>query len=126
MTEIRDMNRRVIVYSLVLGSLVAVLGGLLFQDLKVSGGIYVGVFTGILGYMMIVRMTLSLGVEENASKKKGAFHYVVRYILYGLIFIFFVKLGFSVIACLVGFLCHKASILLYAIIEERKDKHARD
>lgn len=125
MNEFDVMNKRIISYSILLSLVVAVIGGFLFYDFFVFIGILIGTLTGLLGYGMIVHMTLSLGIDEKLSKKKGFVNYAIRYMLYAVIFFVSVYFGISVIALLVGFLCHKASIFIYVLVE-RKDEHARD
>ena len=68
--------------------------------------------------------TYSLKPDEKLSKRQGAANYIVRYIIYAVIFGFFVYLNISIIALLVGFLCHKLSIFVYALLEGRMDKNA--
>lgn len=126
MNELNLMNKKIVMYSLAIGILIAIVGGLIFFEIRITLGVLIGLFTGLLGYGMIVQMSLSLEPDEKAAKRKGAVNYIVRYLIYGLIFAGFVYLGFSVIALLIGFLCHKLSIFVYCVIEERNDRHARD
>ena len=124
MSEFTSMNKKILIYSLIIGIVVAIGSGLLFNDIYVFIGILIGLFTGLLGYGMIVQMALSMKPDEKLEKRKGAINYIIRYIVYALIFGFFVYLKISVIAMLVGFLCHKLSIFIYAILAERNDKNA--
>lgn len=122
MNEITTMNKKILLYSISIGIGVAIVSGLLFNDIYVLIGILVGVITGLIGYAMIVHMALSLKPDEKMSKHQGTANYIFRYIIYAVIFGLFVYFKFSVIALLVGFLCHKLSIFIYALLEERKDK----
>lgn len=124
MNEITSMNKKIVVYSCLIGISVAIVSGLLFNDIYVLLGVLIGLITGLIGYAMIVQMTLLLKPDEKLSKRQGAANYIVRYIVYAVIFGVFVYLNISVIALLAGFLCHKLSIFVYAILEERKDKNA--
>lgn len=124
MNEVTSMNKKIVTYSLLIGISVAIVSGLLFNDIYVLAGVLVGLITGLIGYAMIVQMALSLKPDEKLSKRQGAANYIVRYIIYAVIFGFFAYFKFSVIALLVGFLCHKLSIFVYAILEGRKDKDA--
>ena len=139
MNEVTSMNKKIVIYSLLIGISVAIIAGLLFNDIYVLVGVLVGLGTGLIGYAMIVQMALSLKPDEKyeanqyryetdklgrIEKCEGAANYIVRYIIYAVIFGFFVYLNISIIALLVGFLCHKLSIFVYALLEGRMDKNA--
>lgn len=124
MNEVTSMNKKIVIYSLLIGISVAIIAGLLFNDIYVLVGVLVGLGTGLIGYAMIVQMALSLKPDEKLSKRQGAANYMVRYIIYAVIFGFFVYLNISIIALLVGFLCHKLSIFVYALLEGRMDNNA--
>ena len=103
MNEVTSMNKKIVIYSLLIGISVAIIAGLLFNDIYVLVGVLVGLGTGLIGYAMIVQMALSLKPDEKLSKRQGAANYIVRYIIYAVIFGFFVYLNISIIALLVGF-----------------------
>ena len=130
MNEVTSMNKKIVIYSLLIGISVAIIAGLLFNDIYVLVGVLVGLGTGLIGYAMIVQMALSLKPDEKYEanqyryETEGAANYIVRYIIYAVIFGFFVYLNISIIALLVGFLCHKLSIFVYALLEGRMDKNA--
>ena len=120
MNEIQVMSKKIIEWSVFFTAGVSILAGFFFQDIKVVLGIILGQVIALVGYLIIVRMALSLGTDEKAGKSQGMTGYLVRYLLYACFFGFGAYTGLSVIALLIGFLCHKAAILLYAY-QQRKD-----
>lgn len=91
-----------------------------FQSFQsVTLGIVIGAMCGLLGYGMIERMCSHIELYTNA-KGKGYSAYVKRYALYTLIFAFSVYKGINIFALLVGMLCHKAAIVVYALLHRKE------
>lgn len=121
MNEITLMNKKIVSYSIMIGAVVSIIGGIVFQSIYVFGGVIIGLVTGLLGYKMIVQLALNLEPDEKIGKRKGAVNYIIRYCIYACIFFAAAYMNFPVIALLIGFLCHKLSIFVYALLEKRKE-----
>ncbi|WP_297238687.1 ATP synthase subunit I [uncultured Faecalicoccus sp.] len=124
MNELQLMNKKIEILSVVLGVLAALIAGLLFKDLKIAIAVVLGLVIALIGYAMIVRMTVTMGDDDKLEKQKGTRAYLSRYLLYICFFGAAAYFGFSVIALLAGFLCHKLAILVYALQLGRMDHDA--
>lgn len=121
MNELNGMNKKILNYSLGIVAIVCIVSFILFKDWKVVLGLLAGLAIALLGYRMIIAMTLSLRPDEESGQKQGSLGYVVRYLFYICTFVLLVVLGIPVLALLVGFLCHKAAILLYVVLNREVD-----
>ena len=121
MNELNGMNKKILNYSLGIVPIVCIVSFILFKDWKVVLGLLAGLAIALLGYRMIIAMTLSLRPDEKSGQKQGSLGYVVRYLFYICTFVLLVVLGIPVLALLVGFLCHKAAILLYVVLNREVD-----
>lgn len=88
-----------------------------FQSITL--GILIGAMCGLLGYGMIERMCSNIETYENA-KGRGYHAYVGRYALYTLVFALSMYKGVNVFALLVGMMCHKAAIVIYAFMHRKE------
>lgn len=123
MNELNVMNKKILNYSLVIVSIVCIIAILLFHDWKIVVGILAGIAIALTGYHMIISMTLSLRPDEKSGQKQGSLGYVVRYLFYICAFVVMVVLGIPVLALLAGFLCHKAAILLFVVLNREGDDY---
>ncbi|MBB5185112.1 small-conductance mechanosensitive channel [Faecalicoccus acidiformans] len=121
MNELNGMNKKILNYSLGIVAIACIVSFILFKDWKVVLGLLAGLAIALLGYRMIIAMTLSLRPDEKSGQKQGSLGYVVRYLFYICTFVLLVVLGIPVLALLVGFLCHKAAILLYVVLNREVD-----
>lgn len=121
MNELNGMNKKILNYSLGIVAIVCIVSFILFKDWKVVLGLLAGLAIALLGYRMIIAMMLSLRPDEKSGQKQGSLGYVVRYLFYICTFVLLVVLGIPVLALLVGFLCHKAAILLYVVLNREVD-----
>ena len=48
MNEVTSMNKKIVIYSLLIGISVAIIAGLLFNDIYVLVGVLVGLGTGLI------------------------------------------------------------------------------
>lgn len=88
-----------------------------FQSITL--GIIIGAMCGLLGFGMIERMCSNIELYTNA-KGRGQGAYVKRYALYTLVFALSIYKGVHPLALLVGMLCHKVSIVIYAILHRKE------
>lgn len=122
MNELHNMVKRIVLYTVLLGCICSVIGVFFIHDLwHVLGGLWIGILMSLFGFYMIIQLTERLKNPNIQGKKEGISSYVTRYIFYGLVMALFAYLGFSLIAMLVGVICHKSSILVYACIEKRRE-----
>lgn len=116
----RTMNFRICIYSLVLCTLSSLIS--LYFGIKVFIAVWIGCATGLIGYGMVVRMVLNIPSNEMDGKKVGTQGYMKRYLFYGFILVLCHYLDFNLIGVLIGMMCNKGAILIYALIE-RKGLH---
>ena len=74
------------------------------------------------GYRKIVQMALNIPTDEIAGKKIGTQEYMKRYLMYGLVLVICQLMELPILAVLVGLMCNKGAILLYAL-KEKEDFH---
>ncbi len=113
----KQMIRQVQLYSFLIMA-IALLISLFFWDKSISIGIVIGTLTGLIGFNMIVSMAYR--IEGEGGGKSAAFNYLLRYIMYGCVFALGYMAGANILAMLVGFLCHKAALLVYSKRADRR------
>lgn len=123
MDELKRMTKEICLITLGL-TLILMMGSVvLFPTMRksVSLGIGIGSLTGVLGFVMIVRMAKSM---INAEEDEGSRAYqsqMRRYLLYGGVIAICIWRGGNVFALLAGILAHKASILIYTWRHRKED-----
>ncbi|WP_199519703.1 hypothetical protein [uncultured Holdemanella sp.] len=90
--------------------------------IQVFIAVWIGCLTGLAGYRKIVQMALNIPTDEVAGKKIGTQEYMKRYLMYGLVLVICQLMEFPILAVLVGLMCNKGAILLYAL-KEKEDFH---
>ena len=65
MNELQLMNKKIEILSVVLGVLAALIAGILFKDVKIAIAVVLGLAIALIGYAMIVRMTVTMGDNER-------------------------------------------------------------
>ena len=122
MNETANLKKEIRRISLSLSVAAALVSSVIFKDSfsSIGVGILIGTLSGLIGFNMIVRMSESIELYEDASKA-GYAGYLRRYFIYALIFGLSAWRGVNVIALLAGMLCHKASILLYVFLHRKED-----
>ncbi len=113
----KELNQFVQKHTLILIVPLAIIATVLF-DWKTGLGVILGGIVGLVGFRMIQTMVQSL--EEQESQKKGRRGYVLRYCFYGLCFAAGAYCSIPIVAMLVGFVCHKGTLIWYAWKEGRK------
>lgn len=119
MSAFHTMNQKIIIYTLGLTLVSMVISSLIFHNIIIALGILIGSLTGLLGYFMIVKMAGF--INENTTKQYGIVNYFLRFLVYGIIFVISVLKNISIIALLIGMTCHKLAIVIYAVIEGKKE-----
>lgn len=114
MNEMQRMNKEIRRMTVIFMLVVALACAFMWQDalVRIAGGVLVGGCAGLIGFAMIVSMSANIEHVENA-RRKGYMGYITRYALYALIFAVCIYRGINVFAILAGFMCHKASIIVY-------------
>lgn len=82
-------------------------------------GIIIGTMSGLIGFAMINMMSSTIEYASD-PKAKGNFSYVSRFFLYMIIFGLSAYRGVHLLALLVGMLCHKGAIVLYAYLHRKE------
>lgn len=90
------------------------------RSLYIAIGIIAGGLIGIIGFQMIVHLSASIELYEN-PKGQGMRSYVLRYIFYACTFALFMWKGVPILSLLVGMLCHKTSMYVYALLHRKED-----
>ena len=67
-------------------------------------------------------LALNIPTDEAAGKKMGTQEYMKRYLMYGLVLVVCQLMELPILAVLVGLMCNKGAILLYAL-KEKEDFH---
>ncbi|MGL5979108.1 MAG: ATP synthase subunit I [Erysipelotrichaceae bacterium] len=80
-------------------------------------GIILGGLMGIISFNMIIKMTSQ--INEYNAVKLAVGNYFMRFLGVGLVFFVAVSEGINVFTLLVGFLCSKIAIQVYAQLERR-------
>lgn len=116
MDEMKQLNRGIVRVTLLLMVIFAVAGGVIWNDkiISVSGGVLIGALTGVIGFQMITHMTNDIERSGNAQLT-GFMGYLLRFVIYAVIFVLSILGGINVFGILVGFTCHKVAIVAYSI-----------
>lgn len=117
------MHRGIIRLTCILSVVVALLSQLLFHDTWKENalGVLIGAMCGLLGFAMIVRMSACILPEHEEDAFSAYSSQLTRYLIYGGIFAVAWLGGVHIIALLIGFLLHKASILIYVCWHRKED-----
>lgn len=115
-----ELNRKICLYTFLLTLCSSIIG--FYFGTMVFVSIWIGCITGLIGYYMVVHMVLNIPLNEVDGKKVGTSGYVKRYIFYGVVFILCHYLQFPLLGVLIGMMCNKAAILIYAL-KEKEDLH---
>lgn len=122
MSEHHRMGREIRWLTIMLMCFVCGLSLIVFQGhfSTIGIGIMIGALCGLIGFNFIQHMADTIEYYDNA-KAKGTSNYVLRYLIYALIFALSMKNGVHVLALFAGILCHKAAILLYVFLHRKED-----
>lgn len=120
----QQMNKKIKRYTLVFSLFCSIACAMIFhsQMIQVFIAVWIGCLTGLVGYHKIVQMALNIPTNEAAGKKIGTQEYMKRYLMYGLVLVICQFMGLPILAVLVGLMCNKGAILLYAL-KEKEDFH---
>ena len=120
----QQMNKKIKRYTLVFSLFCSIACAMIFhsQMIQVFIAVWIGCLTGLVGYHKIVQMALNIQTDEAAGKKIGTQEYMKRYLMYGLVLVICQFMGLPILAVLVGLMCNKGAILLYAL-KEKEDFH---
>lgn len=115
MNELQKMTRKIRLLSLFIGGTLSILAAIIWHDKidEVAGGVVIGLMCALIGFQMI--QSMSLGIEESNAKSKAYVGYLLRFIFYACVFTLSMYSGINVFALLVGFMCHKAAIIVYSV-----------
>ncbi|EOS62112.1 hypothetical protein C815_00124 [Firmicutes bacterium M10-2] len=112
MDDLKKLFVQTTKYAVILGIL-CVCFAFVFFGMPSAIGICVGVVTGQLGLVMIIRFARTIGSQAKANRS-GLKQYVLRYFMYGIIMVIFAYIGVPVLSVLIGFMCTKGAILMYS------------
>lgn len=115
-----ELNKKICLYTCVLTIFVSIIG--CYFGIKIFISIWIGCITGLIGYYMVVHMVLNIPSNEEDGKKVGTSGYVKRYIFYGVVFVASHYLKLMLLGVLIGMMCNKLAILIYAL-KEKEDLH---
>ena len=120
----QQMNKQIKKYTLAFSLFCSIACAMIFhsQMIQVFIAVWIGCLTGLVGYHKIVQMALNIPTDEAAGKKMGTQEYMKRYLLYGLALVVSHLMDMPIFAVLVGLMCNKGAILLYAL-KEKEDFH---
>ena len=120
----QQMNKKIVKYTLIFSLFCSIACAMIFhsQMIRVFIAVWIGCLTGLVGYHKIVQMALNIPTDEAAGKKIGTQEYMKRYLMYGLVLVICQFMGLPILAVLVGLMCNKGAILLYAL-KEKEDFH---
>ena len=120
----QQMNKQIKKYTLTFSLFCSIACAMIFhsQMIQVFIAIWIGCLTGLVGYHKIVQMALNILTDEAAGKKIGTQEYMKRYLMYGLVLVVCQLMELPILAVLVGLMCNKGAILLYAL-KEKEDFH---
>lgn len=120
----QQMNKQIKKYTLAFSLFCSIACAMIFhsQMIQVFIAVWIGCLTGLVGYHKIVQMALNIPMDEAAGKKMGTQEYMKRYLMYGLVLVVSQLMELPILAVLVGLMCNKGAILLYAL-KEKEDFH---
>lgn len=84
---------------------------LIFKEPSITGGIAIGAMVSIIGFNMVVKMAYK--INGPTAGRSARANYLLRYMIYAVVFGISYWRGFNIFALLAGFLCNKAAILIY-------------
>ena len=104
----QQMNKKIVKYTLIFSLFCSIACAMIFhsQMIQVFIAVWIGCLTGLVGY----------------RKKIGTQEYMKRYLMYGLVLVICQLMELPILAVLVGLMCNKGAILLYAL-KEKEDFH---
>lgn len=120
----QQMNKQIKKYTLAFSLFCSIACAMIFhsQMIQVFIAVWIGCLTGLVGYHKIAQMALNIPTDEAAGKKMGTQEYMKRYLMYGLVLVVCQLMELPILAVLVGLMCNKGAILLYAL-KEKEDFH---
>lgn len=120
----QQMNKQIKKYTLAFSLFCSIACAMIFhsQMIQVFIAVWIGCLTGLVGYHKIVQMALNIPTDKAAGKKMGTQEYMKRYLMYGLVLVVCQLMELPILAVLVGLMCNKGAILLYAL-KEKEDFH---
>ena len=120
----QQMNKQIKKYTLAFSLFCSIACAMIFhsQMIQVFIAVWIGCLTGLVGYHKIVQKALNIPTDEAAGKKMGTQEYMKRYLMYGLVLVVSQLMELPILAVLVGLMCNKGAILLYAL-KEKEDFH---
>lgn len=120
----QQMNKQIKKYTLAFSLFCSIACAMIFhsQMIQVFIAVWIGCLTGLVGYHKIVQRALNIPTDEAAGKKIGTQEYMKRYLMYGLVLVVCQLMELPILAVLVGLMCNKGAILLYAL-KEKEDFH---
>ena len=120
----QQMNKKIKRYTLAFSLFCSIACAMIFhsQMIQVFIAVWIGCLTGLVGYRKIFQMALNIPTDEIAGKKIGTQEYMKRYLMYGLVLVICQLMELPILAVLVGLMCNKGAILLYAL-KEKEDFH---
>ncbi len=120
----QQMNKKIVKYTLIFSLFCSIACAMIFhsQMIQVFIAVWIGCLTGLVAYRKIVQMALNIPTDEIAGKKIGTQEYMKRYLMYGLVLVICQLMELPILAVLVGLMCNKGAILLYAL-KEKEDFH---
>lgn len=95
-------------------------------DFKALLGLWIGALAGILGFFAIIFMVKSINPNSKSNERFGTFNYVARYAMYGIIFGIAAWNKIPVLSMLAGFVCTKASLILYSLKTRKEYESGSD
>ena len=117
--EIKTMTKTIRKITLIEMVIAVLISFLLGYNIKVTIGIIAGTMIGMIGFSMIVLMSETISQNPN-PKGKAYRSYLLRYVFYGCMFALFMLRGVPVLSLLIGILCHKTSMYVYAFIKRKE------
>jgi hypothetical protein len=119
MSDLRKLKQSVTRLTLAVGLIVSGICYAVF-DFRTFIGVWIGVFTALAGFEMIIRMVRSLPDNGEDGRQMGRGSYALRYAFYALVLAVGALRHVPVLAMLAGFVCHKLSLLIYTYQNRQK------
>ena len=99
----QQMNKKIVKYTLIFS-------------------LFCSLVCAVIFHSQMIQMALNIPTDEIAGKKIGTQEYMKRYLMYGLVLVICQLMELPILAVLVGLMCNKGAILLYAL-KEKEDFH---
>ena len=114
-----EFEKKVLFISILVSSLIFILSipFFFFNWMSIPLGILLGELVGLLNYVLLVRQVY-YGLATNRPRTKAAFHYMLRFIIYGSAFVLALALEkwvypiFNIFAVLGGIFVHKIVLII--------------